>query len=375
MKRVSERLYQRQQDGAFFARILIRGRQTWRKLKAVKLRSAIAELAATDWETPAGTFAELADQYVKAHCPNRRLEPRDDEFTQPEARRVEKLKLFFGRQRAAELRLAHLPRYHSWRTAPRNLRQGNGDRTVDKELTTLSNVMNFGVAMGSLEFNFIGQNRPRYRREKDIRHSREVAPESAEVVHRLAGYFFDNLRSEVFGWQALFAAFTGCRTSELLRLRLDAKSEEAGWIEGNMLFLGRRSKSGVNPFALIWPEFAAMLPAFRRWHKDRYPQNPYFFPGPFGKAPVSLGAMGHALVRACAALRLPHITPHGFRSFYVTKRRGDGVSDVQIAGEIGDRTVTLMQSTYGGRPANWRGGSLLKWVPAKEAPAWNRWFA
>ena len=33
------------------------------------------------------------------------------------------------------------------------------------------------------------------------------------------------------------------------------------------------------------------------------------------------------LVKAAKSLDLPHVTPHGFRSFYVTKRRSDGATD------------------------------------------------
>jgi hypothetical protein len=46
-----------------------------------------------------------------------------------------------------------------------------------------------------------------------------------------------------------------------------------------------------------------------------------------------------------------------------------------IAGEIGDKTVSLMQSTYGDRPDNWTGGTALSWLPSVGLPAWQRWQA
>jgi hypothetical protein len=55
--------------------------------------------------------------------------------------------------------------------------------------------------------------------------------------------------------------------------------------------------------------------------------------------PGNPSALAHALERICRNYGLPHITPHGLRSFYVTKRRSDGASDIVIAGEIGDRTA------------------------------------
>jgi len=371
MRRIAPGLYQ--SPTGFHVRVWVDGRRTWRKLRANKLRPAILEAARAEWQTPGGTFAQLAALYRQANCPNRRLQPRPGKFTESEKPRLDQLLRWFGHLPAADIRLFHLPKYHAWRL--RHITQGIGHRTVDKELVTLSNVLNYAVATGKLELNYIRAGRPRFQDGTQIRHSRSVAPASADTVHALAEYFLRTLRSEVFAWQAFFAQFTGCRTSELLRLRLDAATpDDSGFVDGNMLFLGRRSKRGVNPFVLIGSEFAEMLRAFRCWHADRFPRNPHYFPSPAGSGPVDAGAFGHALTRACVALAVAHITPHGFRSYYVTKRRGDGASDVQIAGEIGDKTVSLMQTTYGDRPANWRGGRLLGWLPENALPAWQPWL-
>ena len=289
MKLVSPRLYQRQADGAYFARLVLRGRQTWRKLKAVKLRPAIAELANTNWEAPAGTFTELADLYVAAGCPNRKLERREGFFVIAERARCTRLKEYFHRQPAAALRLVDLPRYKDWRI--RRITRGTGERTVDLELCTLSNVLSYGVNTGQLDFNYVARGRPCYRQARDIRHSRAVAPASADVIHALAAHFFEEQRSQVFGWQALFAAFTGCRTSELLRLRLDAgRPEEAGFVSGGLLFLGYRSKHGVDPWVTIGSEFAEMFAAFRAWHNSLYPESAWYFPGRAPGRPVDASA-------------------------------------------------------------------------------------
>jgi integrase len=280
---------------------------------------------------------------------------------------------FFGKVPADSLRIADIPRYKAWRV--RRLRFGTGDRTVDKDIQTLSNILNYGVAMGIIAFNYLRAGRPRYQRADRIRHAREVAPTDAGVIHRLADEFFTEIRSEVLGWQLLFAMFTGCRTSELLRLRVDAADvTAAGFRAGDRLFLGRRSKGGVNPWAMVGPEFGRMLECFDRWHAARHPGCPWYFPTPNGgHAPVNPGALGHALTRIGTQLRIPHITPHGLRSFYVTKRRSDGAADTVIAGEIGDKTVALMQTTYGARPENWTGGAALSWLPSVGLPAWDRW--
>lgn len=364
-------------QGRYWARPLIRGRRTWRLLKALKAAAAVKENALIDWQSPVGTFAELAQLYLDSGCPNKKLETRLESFQIEEKRRVGFLVKYFGRMKARDIRLGDIPRYKVWRM--RLIQRGTGERTVDMDTNTLSNVLSYGVAHGVLEFNYVRSGRPRYRVEKDVRHSREVAPADASVIHRLADEFLSSVRSEVFGWQLLFAMFTGARTSELLRLRLDAPNDQSpGFVQWRTSTDGRlslcRSKAGVNPFVIIGPEFADMLPCFKRWHESRFPKNPWYFPSPKrAGAVVDTCALGHALARATAALELPHITPHGLRSFYVTKRRSDGDSDLIIASEIGDMTVALLQNTYGSRPANWTGGEAMSWLPKEGLPAWDRW--
>jgi integrase len=361
--------------GVFWARPFIRGRRTWRKLKAVKAKAAVKENALTDWNAPAGAFAELAQLYLDAGCPNRRLEARPASFAYREEPKVKHLMAFFGQVPAASIRLADIPKYRAWRL--RKVARGSGERTVDLDTAALSNVMSYGVATGQLEMNYIRSGRPRYRRAADVRHSRTVAPADASVIHRLADELLSSVRSEVLGWQLLFAMFTGCRTSELLRLRLDADGPHAaGFYQDGHLFLGARSKHGVNPWAIVGPEFAECIDCFTRWHRKRFASSPWYFPSPKKRGhAVDANALGHALARSCRSLELPHITPHGLRSFYVTKRRSDGVADTVIAGEIGDQTVSLLQTTYGARPANWTGGAALSWLPAQGLPAWQRWEA
>lgn len=358
-------------DGRYWSRPWINRRRTWRLLEADTRKAAFKEAAGAEWDAQKGSFAELSQLYIDARCPNRRLESRPKDFCEDEKRRIESLNKFFGPLAAAGIRLANIPAFARWRMRQRG--RGTKQRAVDKDTQTLSNVMNYGVSIGHLEINYVRSGRPRYRRAIDIRHCREMAPSSADAIHQIADELFGWLRSEVLAWQLLFTEFTGCRTSELLRLRTDARnSNEPGFIQADRLFL-RRSKGGVNPWAIIVPEFAQMLECFSNWHRTRFPKSVWYFPSAVGNQPVNPGALGHALTRICAALKIPRVTPHGVRSFYVTKRRSDGASDVQIAGEIGDKTVALLQTTYGGRPENWSGGEALKWIPAEGLPVWLIW--
>ncbi|MFO1514270.1 MAG: hypothetical protein U1F83_15390 [Verrucomicrobiota bacterium] len=366
--------------GRYWARPWINGRRTWRVLAATTARAAFKEVADASWRESADTVAALAKLWLDADCPNSRLEPQPHRVA-AQAKRVENLLCYFGKQHPDDVRLTLLPAYAAWRK--RRCRKSTGERTVDMDLVTLSNVLTYGVLKGICEFNAIRTNRPKYRKASDVRHARVVMPPSADAIHQLADYFFSDFRSEVFGWQALFAMFTGTRTSELLRLRTDARTiDDPGFIQwarnpkpdGPLGLLHiQRSKHGMNPEVIIGAEFADMLACHKRWRLDRYPRNPFYLPGKLDKTPVESTSFGHALRRACRDIGLPHITPHGFRAYYVTKRRSDGVPDTIIASEIGDATVSLMHTTYGDRPKSWLGGEPLGWMPAAGLPAWARW--
>ncbi len=384
MNRVADGVFKR--GPVFYVRPWVKGKRTWRKLKAITLKFAIEEARAkkTDQSrSKVGTaidpfsgvsaFLAMADLYVAAQCPDSRLQPRHAALREIEAQRLEHLRTFFGKMRLHEIKLPALPRYKEWRV--KKCQKGSGERTVDMELVTLSNVLNYAVSIGCLDFNYIGQNRPRFRQRKDVRKSRDVAPPNADVIHEIAATFFVRTQSEVLGWNLLFSILTGCRKTELLSLRMDAKTkDDPGYIEGNYLFI-RRAKGGVNNFILIEGAFKEMIEAFKRWHQGRFPKNPWYFPGRMkdGKEPMDNHSLNVGLRRACKGLNIPVFTPHGCRSFYVTKRRSDGLSDAQVAAEIGDKTVAIISETYGAIPPNWQGSNKLTFLPKEGKPAWSKY--
>src|SRR5262245_34606994 len=73
--------------GGYWARPCINGRYTWRKLKAVTQRAAIKENATANWHSESGNFSQLAQLYIDADCPNKKLEPRGDTYCEPEKAR------------------------------------------------------------------------------------------------------------------------------------------------------------------------------------------------------------------------------------------------------------------------------------------------
>jgi integrase len=210
-------------------------------------------------------------------------------------------------------------------------------------------------------------------------------PISGTELHNLARYFFERSQSEVLGWQILLEAMTGCRTSEILKLRWDAKHRgEAGFIEGDWLWISR-SKGGVKPFCQIHPALKETLRWLKAWRNARHPESPWFLPSSrktngaprknrvTGILPVALKSLTHALADAGKKVAGAKRTSHGLRAFYVTVRRSQGITDAQIADEIGDKSgASIITSTYGAVPPNWRGAAKLSWMPGKGCkPAWE----
>lgn len=243
-------------------------------------------------------------------------------------------------------------------------------RAVDMELNTLKNVFKFAVRSGWLKHNPLDFRRTAYCLSGDVRHCRDCAPKDANELHSHAIYFFEDPQSEVYGWQLLFEALTGCRTSEALALRMDAKNEsEPGFIANGVLWLAR-AKGGSNNFFSVHEALSAWLCAFHRWHQARFPASPWWFPGSGGQK-LDTGRLSKALRRSakmiCAGA--PR-TSHGLRSYYVTVRRSQGASDGQITIELGQRTgPSIINRVYGEATPR-----KLAWLPeAPMRPAWEMW--
>jgi len=385
-------------QGRFWIRPKVWSKRTWWRLHSTKYKHALeeaSELMVLHRRSDHGigqspfsrgkTFADLADLYLQARCPNSRGETRDQQFIKLESVRIENLKKFYGRIQGNDIKPSSLAAYQKQRI--KQVTRGTGIRTVELDWVTLSNVLAFGVRNDMVSFNFVKRDRPRLRESdprgsstaEKIRHCREFAVVDGNELHLLAEFFFDEPRSQALGWQMLFEAFTGLRTSEALKLRMDAhKQDQPGYIQGNHLFIARL-KRGVRPYILIQRELRDFLDSFLHWHQLTHAGNPWWFPGqttkgdPMSLLPLSKFSMNQGLRRATAHLGLPKRTSHALRSFYVTMRRGDGASEAQIAAEIGITSVQLISEVYGSRPTNWEGLPKLKYWPDNAAPAWHRW--
>jgi integrase len=380
-KCVAPGIYSHTDTGKFYERPVVNGRRTFRVLKGWNLKLAKEELRAKRTDQARASYGNATDPYTvtvsptvanvlarwtKAGCPNARGSLPGERHKSGHEHRIRFLSAVAGNKRASEISPAWC---NSYATARQKERQRT--RAVDLEIGTLKCALDYAAAHGWIDKNPLAFGRPKFHRPSAVVHCREHMPANADELHTLANALFEDSRSEVLGFETLFLAYTGCRTSEALRCRWDAKSRyEAGFVEGDFLWL-KRSKGGINPFVLLHPALRKLLDRMRAWHKKRFPKSVWFFPSPRnqGATPVDTGALAHALRRICPLAGFHHITPHGFRAYFVTVRRSQGISDAQIAAEIGDKTgATIIAQTYGDVPPNWKGAPGLTWEPASPAP-------
>lgn len=360
-------------EGGFWIRPTINGKRTWEKipsrLKAEAMKMGTARL--DELTRGQGVYqvnfsiTQLLATFIDKGCPNALLQTRQSDRIAVYRLRLASIDQFLGLKEAKDLRLSDCLDYAKWRM--QRAHQGTGARSSELDLQCLSNALNWAVSMNYLESNPI-LRRPRFVKSSEVRHCRDCAPENIDQVHAVARRLFLDKRSAPLGWQLLFEALTGCRTSEILAMRYDAKPQEPGWYNEKALYVSRL-KNGINPWIPMTPPLWELVGQHHAWQFWETPLSSVFFPSTDMVNPVSAGALTKRLESVCKELGFKKWTSHGLRSFYVTVRRSQGAPDAQIAGEIGDKTVSLISSTYGDRPPNWVGGEVLSFTP--ETPAWG----
>lgn len=361
-QRVEDGLYIR--DGLYYCRVRDEGRRTWRGTGTDNLTKARKVLA--KWreeqtlkrhgiETPQAaltrnrlTVGKVLDAYVAAGFPTKKMQPKRPESIAGEQRCLRPLRAYFGDRAAVTLTLGDADAYHDWRMAggyvvTRKNKTGDevkrhtkgGKRAVDLELTTLCNALGLAVRRGELKANPL-KGRTAYTVAANVRHCREVAP-TPEGLAKIERW----LRGK--GEQAIadlvaFLAYSGLRIGEALPLDW----ESVDW--GNGVVHVQREKRGCNPFVPLLPSLAQLLQNMKQ-RAGSY----LLFASPLDpNTPRDDSAVRRRIGAACTALDLPHVTPHGLRSFFVTTAREAGLTDAEIAALIGDKTgPAIIASTYG----------------------------
>jgi len=206
---------------------------------------------------------------------------------------------------------------------------------VDLGLIVLSNAFELAVRQGKLPTNPI-RDRGQYADDANVRHCREVAPTPPGLV--LIMDWLETHDGQQDADLTGYLAYTGLRLGEGLHSRWS----QVDWKEE--LIHVQRSKKGVFPFVLILPELKKLL---RRMEKVATGE--LLFPAPFeNSVPRDDSSYRRRLAQAAKACGLPHVTPQGLRSYYVTQARQSGLTDAEIAQLIGDKTgPVLIAEVYG----------------------------
>jgi integrase len=360
-KWVGDGLYEHK--GKYYARVYISGRRTWRCTGKDTIKEA------RDWlrqfregkfalrrgyESPnvhlvqkQVTLGKLIDDYIAAGCPTRKMHSKAPQTVKDETRYLRVARNHFADVAAASLSLADCDKYHEWRLGGGyvsrfkvrghdvTMHTNGGNSAVDHELTALSNALNLAVRRRTLKVNPL-HGRARYASAAEVRHCREVAP-TPEGLQAITGWLRG--RNEMVDANlAQFLACSGLRIGEALPLKLDKVNLGEGLVNVH------REKRGVNPWVAITPELETLLQEMMALATSEL-----LFPSPFDASkPRDGSAFRRRLKAACKELGLPHVTPHGLRSHFVTQARQSGLTDAEIAMLIGDKTgPAIIAHTYG----------------------------
>ncbi|HYV26813.1 MAG TPA: tyrosine-type recombinase/integrase [Candidatus Eisenbacteria bacterium] len=360
-ERLGECLYRK--GGTIYARLRVNGKLTWRSTGTSEPREARQWLR--KWKNdgwllkngiePKGvvlqrqrvTVQEVVDAYVKAGCPTRKMRSKSPCTIRKEKYFLNPMLAYFGQMPAASLSLADCDKFLDWRTSggyvakftvrgkPQTMQTRGGKRAVDLELVVLGNALSLAVRRGVLSSNPLS-GRSRYTCTSETRHCREVAP-SPEGLARIESWLRGRNEHGVAD-VVCFLAYSGLRIGEALSMEW----EMVDWPE--KLLHVKREKKGITPWVPILNEMEALLRDMQK-RATSY----LLFPSPFeSERAADASAIRRRINAACAALGLGHVTPHGLRSYFVTRARESGLSDAEIAMLIGDKTgPSIIAHTYG----------------------------
>ena len=380
----------------FYARPRFLGKQWKQKLPATTEKFARIELAKLEdaiikfkagqgpnplvKKAPDKTLSELADFYLDKKCPKKSPGQRTKQTQLEEERRVATIKLWPGAKRIGlEANLAWVTEFHAWRI-PLITRGKGGDRQVDKELVTMSNI--FRCAMRhphdtGITSNPISKERIRFRQPSKVLHCRDQMPRDAEELHSLFRRFFAERESESTGWAAVFESLTAQRISEIIKLRVDGTSKSApGFVDRKKLYTYRSETSkGTYGHVVIHPALEKALEMHAIWHKTRFPDSPWYFPSPRDPSkPIKPGALTARLSKWRKLGLIAHRTSHGLRAYCVNVWRSmkneDGsrkYTDAEIALWIGQKTGGKLIVEVYGEGLDYE----ISWLPSSSRPAWE----
>lgn len=346
---------------------------TVRKLKAATVKTAATEAQRMRHEQGEAAALRLGDPlaFDKAPktvgwlCRDYQRSEHYGRYGSREGRRIAALLTFWEAIPVDRVNLGLCDDYHAWRTIKgHKITRGPGHRTVDIELTTLSTVFAWAIRRDFIKRNPIG-GRGRYQPTRAVKHCTGAMPKNDEQVHQLASELFKDPRSVSLGWQLLYEAFTGARSSEIVKLRWDAFDRyQPGFITGAYLSI-TRSKHGISPWIILHPALRQLIAAHQEFKAQSPAISPWFFPGDKPDQAVASDSLTRALARICPKLDLHHITSHGLRAYHVRALRSQGIDDSEISKRLGHASgVRLVETTYGVTEPGWFGAGELDFMPS-----------
>lgn len=308
--------------------------------------------------------AEIIQDYVAAGYPtkkyNKKRQSADLETS------FAHLLRFFGNTNPERLCIADCDDYVTYRMEIAAKHGHSGQRSAEIDLQNLSSCFTWAVRRRKLRVNPI-KERERYQDPQDVTHCTAKMPMTAEQLHDIAEILQPALRH-----QCLLEAFTGGRTGEILKLKVNADVNTPGYYNDDYLWIDR-FKGGINPFVVMHEPLRQLLDHIREYQQQHNPQSSYMLSGRYGILPPHHDSLTQGLKKACKRLGTHHICSHGLRAYYVRVCRSKGLSDTEIAIRLGQRSgVRLVETTYGMPEPNWIGQNKLDFVPQNEPAAWER---
>lgn len=195
------------------------GKRTYRSLKTKNLKLAKEKF----YRLQAGngniaenklTVEDILKNYEQDGYPDETLAKRTERTEKDEKRHLALLRKFWPMILVQDVCDPVCDRYFRWRK--RNLRQGSGERSTDRELNTLHNAFKYAKRKGLIRVNPLA-DRPKYQKSSSVRHCREFCPNDADELHSATAILFQHPNSVVLGFQMLSEAYSGLRTIEVLK--------------------------------------------------------------------------------------------------------------------------------------------------------------
>jgi len=195
-EKIESGIYRKKSNSCYYERPHINGRRTWRSLKTPNLKLAREEFHKRRVKGQVAYVPKTAvytGQIIRCYegdgYPDRHKQKREGRTLTMELKNCETLLKFWEHIPADSVTLAVCDRYHEWRK--KNIQHGcAGDRTVDLELTTLSNAYLWSCRKELVRSNPMQIYRPRYCSSKNVRHCRQFMPNDADELHAIVELMF-----------------------------------------------------------------------------------------------------------------------------------------------------------------------------------------